>query len=346
MKKFLVGMLCLAVCTGALLTSCKQKEEVVEVTEEKEIVIDLTDDYEEKIPVFEYHFSGGEATLIGYHPENAEEGEELATDIVLPEMPVKIKAEKVEEAAVVDGKNVIIKKKVEVEDDKEYVLVAIEDGVFSGNTDITSVVIPDTVTSIGSGAFQGCTALKSVTLPASLEEIKDFTFNGCSSLEEINIPEGVTAIGLYAFGEYFDQTPWYKNLPATSVIVGDGVLLKYNGAASAVTYGDEVKSVAYYAFTDSAATSVTFTNATEEFDTQAFYRSNVIVKLPSNSKKLNELKMNSVKVEAYEVPEEVVEEATETEVTETEATETEVTDTETAETETAETEVAETEAAK
>lgn len=318
MKKFLVGLLCLAVCGSIALTSCKEKEEGEVVVEEKIMTLDFTDDYEEKVPVFEYHFSGGEATLIGYHPENAEEGEELATDIVLPEKPVKIKTQTVEEEAVVDGKNVIIKKKIEVADDeKEYELTAIDAGVFSGDTDITSVVIPDTVVSIGEGAFQGCTSLKSVTLPASLEEIKDFTFNGCSSLEEINIPEGVASIGLYAFGEYFDQIPWYKNLPATSVIVGDGVLLKYNGTAAAVTYGDEVKSVAYYAFTDSPATSITFTNATEDFDAQAFYRSAAVVMLPSNSTKISELKMNSVKVETYEAveAEEAADEAVEGEET-------------------------------
>ncbi|MBQ8759330.1 MAG: leucine-rich repeat domain-containing protein, partial [Clostridia bacterium] len=306
MKKFLIGMLCLAVCGGIALTSCAKKEENDEVKVEKDIVLNFTDDYEEPAPVFEYHFSGGEATLVAYHPENAAEGEELPTDIVLPEKPVRIKAETVEEPAVVDDKNVIIKKKVEVADDKEYVLVGIEDGAFAGNTDITSVVIPDTVTAIGTGAFQGCTALKSVTLPASLEKINDFTFNGCSSLEELNIPEGVESVGLFAFGEYFDQIPWYKNLPASSVIVGDGVLLKYKGVAADVVYGKEVKSVAYYAFTDSAATSVTFTNATEDFDTQAFYRSSAVVKLPSNSNKINELKMNSVKVETYEAVEEEV----------------------------------------
>ena len=310
MKKFLVGMLCLAVCGSVALASCAKKEEDTEVKEEKEIVLNFTDDYEEPAPVFEYHFSGGEATLIAYHPENAAEGEELPTDIVLPEKPVRIKTETVEEPAVVDGKNVIIKKKVEVEDDKEYELVAIEDGAFAGNTAITSVVIPDTVNAIGAGAFQGCTALKSVTLPASLEKINDFTFNGCSALVQLNIPEGVESVGLFAFGEYFDQIPWYKNLPATSVIVGDGVLLKYKGTAADVVYGNEVKAVAYYAFTESAATSVTFTNATESFDAQAFYRSTAVVKLPSTSNSISELKMNSVKVETYEAPEEpeVVEE--------------------------------------
>ena len=50
-------------------------------------------------------------------------------------------------------------------------------------------------------------------------------------------------------------------------------------------------------------TSITFTNATEDFDAQAFYRSTAVVMLPSNSTKISELKMNSVKVETYEAVE-------------------------------------------
>jgi len=303
MKKFLAGLLCLALCGSIAVTSCKDDKKEETTGKEKQIVLDFTDEYKEKAPVFEYHFSGDEATLIGYHPENAAEGEVLATDIVLPEHPVKIKTKTVETPEVVDEQNVIIKEKFEVEDDKQYTLVGIDDGVFRGNTEITSVIIPDTVTYVGIGAFQGCTSLKSVTLPEELEAINEFAFNGCSFLEEVNIPESVKSIGLFAFGEYFDQTPWYKNLPATSVIVGDGVLLKYKGAQTSVTYGDEVKSVAYYAFTDSAATSVTFTDATNDFDGQAFYRSSAVVRLPAGSSKAMDLKMKGVKVESYAVAE-------------------------------------------
>lgn len=299
MKKLLIGMLCLAVCAGTVLTSCKEKEVEQEVKNEKPVVLNFAEDFVEEAQVFEYHFSGDEAILVAYHPENAKEGEVLATDIVLPENPVRMKTETVETEAVVDGKNVIIKEKFEVEHERTYTLTEIDAGVFAGNTDITSIVIPDTVKAIGTGAFQGCTALKSVTLPASLEKINDFTFNGCASLETLNIPEGVASVGMFAFGEYFDQIPWYKNLPATSVIVGDGVLLKYKGAAPVVTYGEEVKSVAYYAFTDSAANIVTFTDATESFDDQAFYRSTAVVRLPAESTFVTELKMNSVKVETY-----------------------------------------------
>ena len=142
MKKLLIGMLCLAVCAGAALTSCKEKEVEQEEKNEKPVVLNFAEDFVEEAQVFEYHFSGDEATLVAYHPENAKEGEDLATDIVLPENPVRMKTETVETEAVVDGKNVIVKEKFEVEHERTYTLTAIEAGVFAGNTDITSIVIP------------------------------------------------------------------------------------------------------------------------------------------------------------------------------------------------------------
>ena len=305
MKKLLIGLLCLAVCGTVAMTSCGKKK-VEEKVEEKTITLDFTDDFVEPVPVFQYRFSGGEAVLEKYNPDMAEEDEVLPTDIELPVNPVKIKysSPKAGEelpTAVVDGKTVFVKEKTAAPDDKIYDLVEIGAGAFAGNTDITSVVIPDTVKVIGAGAFLGCTNLTSVTLPAALEEIGDYAFAGCTALENLEIPETVESIGIFAFGEYFSQTAWYANLPNESVIVGDGILLAYNGAETSVTYGDEVKYVSYYAFTDTPVTSVTFTNKDCQFNDLAFYHSSAVVRLPEGSPKVNELKMGGVKVETFAV---------------------------------------------
>ena len=108
----------------------------------------------------------------------------------------------------------------------------------------------------------------------------------------------MTTIGQFAFGENFKQTEWYKNLQGTSVIVGDGILLKYNGGAN-VSYGDEVKKIAYYAFTDSAAQTVRLSDATEEIDALAFYRSGATVEVPEGSELYNTLRLNNIKVSTY-----------------------------------------------
>nr|WP_288555460.1 leucine-rich repeat domain-containing protein [uncultured Mediterraneibacter sp.] len=64
---------------------------------------------------------------------------------------------------------------------------------------ITSISIPDTVTSIGKNAFYGCTRLESITLPEGLESIGDEAFRYCNSLKKIEIPASVTSIGDLAF---------------------------------------------------------------------------------------------------------------------------------------------------
>jgi hypothetical protein len=64
---------------------------------------------------------------------------------------------------------------------------------------LTSIHIPEGVTSIGSYAFYNCSSLTSITIPESVTSIGYYAFWGCRSLT-ITIPEGVTSIGNYALG--------------------------------------------------------------------------------------------------------------------------------------------------
>lgn len=57
----------------------------------------------------------------------------------------------------------------------------IAEGAFR-DTDVTSVMLPDTVTEIGWFAFSGCARLCSVTLPASVTDIGYGAFDGCPLL--------------------------------------------------------------------------------------------------------------------------------------------------------------------
>ena len=67
------------------------------------------------------------------------------------------------------------------------------------NTEITKLVIPDDVTSIGYSAFSGCSGMTSVTIPNSVTNIGEDSFSGCSGLTSVTIPNSVTNIGSYAF---------------------------------------------------------------------------------------------------------------------------------------------------
>ncbi len=65
---------------------------------------------------------------------------------------------------------------------------------------MTSVTIPNSVTTIGGGAFEGCTSLTSVNIPNSVKTIGG-SFIGCSSLTSVTIPESVTTIDWSAFSD-------------------------------------------------------------------------------------------------------------------------------------------------
>ena len=64
---------------------------------------------------------------------------------------------------------------------------------------LTSINIPNSVTSIGEYAFTGCSALTSINIPNSVTSIGNNAFERCSGLISLTIPESVTSIGDYAF---------------------------------------------------------------------------------------------------------------------------------------------------
>lgn len=65
---------------------------------------------------------------------------------------------------------------------------------FSECTNLTSITIPNSVTTIGSSAFHKCTSLTSITIPESVTTIGSSAFNGCTVLTSVTIPESVTAV--------------------------------------------------------------------------------------------------------------------------------------------------------
>lgn len=74
----------------------------------------------------------------------------------------------------------------------------IGDYAFSG-TDIESITIPDSVTSMGSDAFSYCDNVTELTIPGSIKTIANSAFFSMDNLETVTILDGVETIEKYAF---------------------------------------------------------------------------------------------------------------------------------------------------
>ena len=66
-------------------------------------------------------------------------------------------------------------------------------------SNLTSVTIPNSVTSIGDCAFIGCRSLNTATIPNGVISIGDHAFSSCTSLTSVTIPRSVVSIGSDVF---------------------------------------------------------------------------------------------------------------------------------------------------
>lgn len=71
---------------------------------------------------------------------------------------------------------------------------------FWGCSNLTSIVLPNSVKTIESEAFSGCTSLKSVVIPNSVEYINSEAFKDCSSLTSIELPNSLLELYNSPFG--------------------------------------------------------------------------------------------------------------------------------------------------
>ena len=110
---------------------------------------------------------------------------------------------------------------------------------------LTSINIPDYVTNIGDWAFYGCKSLTSINIPDSVTSIGNSAFYGCKSLTSINIPDSVTSIGNWAF--YGCESLTTINIP-NSVTSIENSAFQCCSSLTSINIPDNVSSIGDLAF--------------------------------------------------------------------------------------------------
>jgi hypothetical protein len=156
-----------------------------------------------------------------------------------------------------------------------YTVTKIGGRAFNGCNQLTSVIIPNSVTSIGDATatginvFYGCSKLESVTVGDSVEFIGNAAFQSCSSLTSITLPNSVTAIGTNMFQ---GCTKLESATISHSLAAIPGNMFFGCSALSSVTIPDSVTSFGNNVFRNCAALAeLTFESSTAPtFGTDVF----------------------------------------------------------------------------
>ena len=182
--------------------------------------------------------------------------------------------------------------------------VGIADSGFYNCASLTSITIPDSVTSIGYEAFSGCSKLNSITVagnnkhyisdngilfnknkselicypagktdesyavPDGVTSIGNGAFEECTGLTSITIPDSVTSIGIYAFYNCSGLTS--ITIPGSVTSIGRLAFEQCTGLTS-ITIQDGVKSIGKQAFSDcTGLTSITIPDSVTNIENWAF----------------------------------------------------------------------------
>ena len=140
-----------------------------------------------------------------------------------------------------------------------YDVVNIRDYAFWECESLTSITIPNSVTSIGEGAFSECTSLNSISIPNSVTAIGEYAFSECTSLNSISIPNSVTAIGEYAF--WCCKSLTSITIPNSVTSIGESAFWGCKSLTS-ITIPNSVTSIGESAFRNcTSLTSITIPNS-------------------------------------------------------------------------------------
>jgi len=179
---------------------------------------------------YHYRFSLEETRIVidGYHGEDE-----------YVEIPTHLGPFKVSLTSGVYDNNSIIK--------KIFVPMGLSEGyVFNNCSNLHEVEFEQGITSINT-RFKKCYNLEKVIIPESVTEIGVYAFASCKNVSDVKIPTSVKYIGLDAFYNTNFETQHADN---KYYIVGDGILLFYNGPQDCIVIPKGIRQCNHLYFED------------------------------------------------------------------------------------------------
>lgn len=182
---------------------------------------------------------------------------------------------------------------------------------------VNSVVIPDSVTTLGYGAFSLC-LIKKVKIPDSVTSIGRYAFDG-NHLEKVTIPSSVTTIdesafrnnkltsltlseGITTIGDYAFASNKLTNLTLPeSITTIDYSAFSYNQLIS-VTLPEKITAIGDYAFHYNQLTSITIPSSVITIGKYAFHHNQLTsIIIPRNVTKIGELAFDDNQLTQVEI---------------------------------------------
>ena len=178
-------------------------------------------------------------------------------------------------------------------------ITSIGESAFCNCSGLKSVTIPNSITSIGESAFRGCSGLTSVSIPNSVTSIGNYTFSGCSGLSSVSIPNSVTSIGSYAFYNCSGLTS--VSIPNSVTSIGESAFCNCSGLKS-VTIPNSITSIGNYTFSGcSGLTSVSIPNSVTSIGNYTFSGCSGLtsVSIPNSVTSIGNYAFNNVNISFY-----------------------------------------------
>lgn len=128
-----------------------------------------------------------------------------------------------------------------IRNDSVFTVTTIGKDALSGNANLISITLPETLNSIEDYAFRVCGSLSSIVFPDSLSRIGEGAFIHCEALETITIPKNVKFIGNYAFTSVL-----LRNVVFNAIECSTSYYYSFPKTIQLISFGDKVTVIPKY----------------------------------------------------------------------------------------------------